>query len=545
MTSKFDHIKLGRAFRPFVLSTLKGEASWPAYLQAHGFAGRSQDMTNAEIKTACEALGVDLDALYVGFFSNAVRAAGAAPVQAIIDNAAEDRFDSLRREQDNEKENDDMTKPAGLDASTGESFEGRDIETTIAEALAPASVHMTPHLASIMPGLIRPLVEAAVRGPRVETKTVTVVETKTVDADGAPVHVAAPAAPACKMVRRATLAQCFAVRKSNAPEAYRYALDNITLDVCDALDAPDVDSDYAWNVGALCELAAQHVAGLNAWIYGAAGTGKTEGAKQFAARLGRPFVRIAIERTTEPAELIGQEMPARGGGMKWTDGKLTRAFRIPYCVILIDEPTLLRSGTLAVLQTALDMRELYLPTGETVKAAPGVFIIAADNTAGCGDDSGRYVDTAPVNAAFLDRFALKTQFDFLSPSVEADMLSSRTGVHPVAARLMVDYAALTRRDADAGKLTMGVTTRRLLAWARVVKAGVSSVKAFNGAIITGAAPEDREVLAMLATQSLASAHAQIDSIVRGLVDPNAPVVDPHAQGGIGATADEFPNDDIA
>ena len=524
MSTKYDHIKLGRAFRPHVLSTLKAHASWAAYLQQNGFAGRSQDMTNAEIKTACEALALDLDSLYVAFFANGFASR-----------------DALRRENDNEHE-DAATMTTETSAPVVEhNFEGRDVENTIAELLAPASVHMTPHLAGMLPGLIRPFIEAAVRGPRVVTQEVT--RTVTVDADGAPVVVAAPVAAPAKALRKVTLAQAFSLRKSDAGAKYKYALDNIMLDVCDASDAPAIDDDYAWNVPALAQLAAQDVARLNAWIYGAAGTGKTEGARQYAARLGRPFVRIAIERTTEPSELIGQEMPAKGGGMKWHDGKLTRAFRVPFCVILIDEPTLLRSGTLAVLQTALDMRELYLPTGETVRAADGVFIIAADNTAGCGDDSGRYVDTAPVNAAFLDRFALKTPFDFLPAGQEATMLSARAGVHREAAKLMVDYAALTRRDADAGKLTMGVTTRRLLAWARCVRAGVASVEAFQGAVITGAAPEDREVLAMLATQSLTSSHDRIDGIVRGLIDPNAPVVDPKAQGGIGSTALEFPNDD--
>lgn len=541
MSTNFDHIKLGRAFRPHVLATLKGLSSWPAYLTTHGFAGRSQDMTNSEVKAACVALGLDLDALYVAFFAGAVRAAGNAPVQAIIDNQTEDeRIETMLANQNSNPNPAAIVEHVDAAPSIETTFEGRDVEALIAETFAPASAHMTPHLASIMPGLIRPIVEAAVRGPRVVTQVET--KTVTVDADGAPVIVAAPSVPPCKPIRRVTLAQAFAVKRSMAgADKYKHALDNLMLDVCDSGEAPAVDDDYAWNVPALTALATQHVAGLNAWIYGPAGTGKTEGARQFAARLGRPFVRIAIERTTEPAELIGQEVPAKGGGMKWVDGKLTRAFRIPYCVILIDEPSLLRSGTLAVIQTALDMRELYLVTGETVRAAPGVFIIAADNTAGSGDDSGRYVDTAPLSAAFMDRFALKTPFDFIPASQERAMLTARTGVHSVVAEIMVDYAALTRRDADAGKLTMGVTTRRLLAWARVVRAGMPSAQAFDGAIVTGAAPEDREVLRQLAATSLQSAHERIDNIVRGLVDPNAPVVDPKAQGNVGATAQAFPD----
>ena len=200
--------------------------------------------------------------------------------------------------------------------------------------------------------------------------------------------------------------------------AYRYAFENVFVNVCDYAEAPAIDPAYVWNVEALAQLGAADVTGMNAWAFGHAGTGKTEGVRQYAARLGRPFVRIPIDRTTEPQEIIGQEMPRKGGGMEWRDGKLTRAFRVPHCVILIDEPTLLRSGSLAVFQTALDTREIHLPTGEVVKAADGVFIVACDNTAGCGDDSGRYVDTAAVNVAFMDRFAFRVEFSFLPASSE-------------------------------------------------------------------------------------------------------------------------------
>jgi MoxR-like ATPase len=235
-------------------------------------------------------------------------------------------------------------------------------------------------------------------------------------------------------------------------------------------------------------------------------------------------------------------VPARGGGMTWEDGKLTRAMRIPRCVVLIDEPTLLRSGTLSVLQTALDKRTVWLASGEVVRAAPGVFFIAADNTNGTGDDSGRYVDTAAVNAAFLDRFALKTEVSFLSPALEAGMISRRAGVPLAAAKIMVDYAGTTRSNADSGKLTMGVTTRRLLAWAQTTRNGVQSARAFNSTIVSGAASEDKATLEMLEGTTLRSLHSTIDGIIRGTVDPNAPgPVDPKAQGLVNDTLN-FPDD---
>jgi midasin (ATPase involved in ribosome maturation) len=330
------------------------------------------------------------------------------------------------------------------------------------------------------------------------------------------------------------------MRKSDASVAFRHAFEHIQVPICDSVDAPAVDTDYIWQADVLAQLGAMDVCSMNAWTFGPAGIGKTVGAEQYAARLGRPYVRIPIERTTEPAELIGQEVPQKGGGFKWSDGKLTRAFRVPHCVILIDEPSLLRSGTLSVLGTALDTRRLHLVTGEVVHAAEGVFIIAGDNTSGCGDDSGRYVDTAPLSAAFMDRWALKIEYHHLPVGQETTMLSTRAGIHPAAAKIMVDYAALTRKDADAGKLTMGITPRRLLAWAGTVRVGIASAKAWHASIVTSASPEDREALIMLEGTNLRGLHDRIDGIVRGTIDPDAAALDPHAQGAVSATGHTFP-----
>ena len=541
MTTKFDHIKLGRGLRDHVKSELKGLAGWPAYMAAHGLAGRSNLMTTPDIRAACEALGYDLNAAFVAWFSNPANVAAFTPAPGGGMSLAP--MAAISAERANDSDSDEMDTEAasaaneGIEHMTGDTnaFEGGDVDTLLAEALAPASAHMTPHLAALMPGVLRPFIEAAVKPARVVTQTVTVQ----VGEDG---QASAPVAPpACRVTHSVALWQAFGGRRSDAPGVYRHAWENITVDICDSPDAPAVDSDYLWSPAALCEIAAQDKAGLNAWVFGPAGIGKTVGIEQYAARLGRPFVRIAIERTTEPAELIGQPVPAKEGGMTWQDGKLTRAFRIPRAVILIDEPSLLRSGTLAVIMTALDTRAIHTVTGETVRAAPGVFIVAADNTAGNGDDSGRYVDTAPLSAAFMDRFALRTEFAYLPASQEASMIAAKTGVPVQAARRMVDYAGLTRSDCDKGRLTMGVTPRRLLAWARVAKAGIASERAFQSAIVASASAEDREALIVLSQTSLTSEHKTIDGLIRGTIDPHATPADA-VQGGVGMTALQFPDD---
>jgi len=96
--------------------------------------------------------------------------------------------------------------------------------------------------------------------------------------------------------------------------------------------------------------------------------------------------------------------------------------------------------------------------------------VVCDNSLGVGDDSGRYVDVAPVNAAFLDRFAYREEIKFLDPADEAVMISRRTGLALDAVTPMIAYASLTRENARSGKLTLGLTPRRLLAWARAVVA---------------------------------------------------------------------------
>ena len=562
LPSKYDHFQLGREFRDHVKPLIKALPGWRDYYEAQGWKGRTQGLDRGEIIGAAEALGFDLFAAHAQWLAlgspgrvappvtlpspsgiapqwnnppqHGVTPTPAAMMASVNALASVIEGKGLPEGFDNATEDariETMLKPE----ANAERYEGGDVDTVIGEILAPASPHMTPHLAAMMPDLIRDAVSAAVRGPRTVVKTIV----QPVAGDGA--LIAPPML--VSTVKSVPLWQAFGGRRSDAKEEHRHVWQNLMVDICDHSDPlNEIDLDYLWQPSLVAELAAQDAAGMNGWVYGVAGTGKSVGLAQYAARLGRPFIRIPIERTTEPNELIGMMVPSAKGGMTWEDGKLTRAFRVPRAVILIDEPSLLRSGTLSVIGTALDSRKIHLVTGEVVCAAPGVFICAADNTNGCGDDSGRYVDTAALNAAFMDRFALRTELTFLTPAQETTMVARRVGVHAAAIRPMVDYATLTRRDCDAGKLTMGVTTRRLLAWAHLVRIGITSKQAFEGAVIQSCAAEDKAALITLASANLTSAHAFIDGVVRGTVDPNAPAIDPKAQGGIGSAGNSFPNE---
>lgn len=507
---------LSRNARKHVRSALRKNPGWKAYV-----AQTSIDLNVCgahELLAACAALNIDVAA--IAATADSCAPTGWAP-NATIGDAMPAFSNPLETKAEAEGEGADATDAEGAEAPASSpadalvGFEGRDPADLVSEALAPASAHMTQHLQATLPALLLPLAQAAAQGPRIVQQTVS-----------AP-SAGASMPPLVTVRKRVSLREAFRI-KSRASD-WQAALDTIMLPLCDCAEAPRVDHDYVWQGPLLAKMAACDSAGLNMWLHGPAGVGKTEGVAQYAARLGRPFIRIAIDRSTEGFDIIGQELLAKaadGGGMIWRDGKLARAFRTPYCVVLIDEPTLLRPGALAVFQTALDTRRLFLPTGEVLDAAPGVFIVAADNTDGTDDKTGRYADTAPMNAAFLDRFALRTAVGHMSQAQESTMVAHKSGLDAEACKIMVAYAGLTRADAEAGKLSLGVTPRRLLAWSKAVRAGIPSALAFADSIIAGSAPEDRETLLALEQTSLHSDHAKIDAIARGNVPASAPASSP-------------------
>ena len=224
---------------------------------------------------------------------------------------------------------------------------------------------------------------------------------------------------------------------------------------------------------------------------GTAGTGKTSFAEQLAARTGRPFILISCDDTTEAPELVGMTVPHEGS-VRWQDGVLTAAMRTPHAIVLIDEPSVARSGALMVLQNVLAARVLTVKeTGEVVRAAAGVTFIVADNTNGTGGGTAEgYEGTRRLNRATLDRFSLSLKLDYMAPAEEAAALVDHTGCTPQLANVLVECAGLTRK----ARVTHALGLRRLIAWAECLTDGIAPRRAFEFTILNSAAKDDREPL---------------------------------------------------
>ena len=504
--------RYGNAARAAIKTAITSHSGWnkwraerAAQLGVDFGSFHSGALSMEEIFNACDAL--DIDALSV--VTN-------ASVSVRMPRA---KFQTLDSEGETNKtsENEESMNEAAPVATADTGFVGRDVEALIVQALSPVEGLISDRKLAELKALVSPLAMAAAHPVEVVRETIKLVETSALSVQAA--------AQSVKLGEKSAR-EVFGFNRSEGGKSWKAALDGARVAVYSSALTEPIDLDYVWTPELAAVLSAADAKGQNVLLYGPAGTGKTTAAMQYAARTGRPFMRIAFDRTTEPADLKGGRYPSESGGIEWHDGNLTRAFRVPGMVLLLDEPTLLRSGSLAVLQTALDTRRLVLDTGEVVQAAPDLFVITADNTDMTGDATGRYIDTAPVNLAFSDRFAWRVAVDYLPEAKEIDAIAKRTGLHREATKLMVEYATKTRNEANGGTLTAPVTTRRLIAWANGVQGGFESKYAFKVSVLQGSDAADSEKLRELERATLETGHRTIDAIRENGGLPVMPIFPP-------------------
>ena len=245
-----------------------------------------------------------------------------------------------------------------------------------------------------------------------------------------------------------------------------------------AVPAPEYDFSGVLANGILKLLAVCDATQSHLWISGERGTGKTALVEALAKSTGRNFYRLAHSQQMECADYIGTRVFDDEGAMVWADGLLTTALRDPCAIIAIDEPSL-NPAACQMYQTILDQRYLNIPaTGERVNLQPDQLIIALDNTSGDGDQSGAYHGTAPVNIAFMDRFAFIAKASYMPMAAEAKLLErycSAAQAHAIAL-----YAQAVRSAVADGTVEQTVSYRRLEALAILIGSGVPQ----NTALVT-------------------------------------------------------------
>ena len=314
--------------------------------------------------------------------------------------------------------------------------------------------------------------------------------------------VAAAVAAAFAPIRSALQAAPVAVQQAAvaaAPRERKPIRDVFGVDVdgdCEVSGAPyGVDPDYVWKTSHLVLALRALERGSNFWLFGERGTGKTQFASQLAARLGRPFFRVSFDSTTEKSEFIGAD-GLKGGDTQWQDGQIMQAYRTPDAICLLDECSAVRPEYATVLHAVLEPRSTYTitSTGEIVQRAAGMCFIAADNTNGCGDSTGRYAGTRPQNSALVDRFALSLRVTFLPEKQEIALLIKR-GAKPEIAKALINVFTRCRAEVG-GALVEPPSLRAAFAFCEIADL-VTPDEAWEVCIVNKSPEESQEALRQL------------------------------------------------
>lgn len=266
----------------------------------------------------------------------------------------------------------------------------------------------------------------------------------------------------------------------------------ILVDLWNHPESPDVDPDFIWTEPILRHLLLSQDTGENIWFGGEKGTGKSETARQFAAKTGRAFTRINFHKHTSAEEYIGA-VGLKNGATVFEPKDFLLAYTCPSTVILLDEVTNADAGELAPLNGYLEPKAAVSFGGQVHRRAKGVLIFAADNTFGNGDESGRHAGTRVQNSALLDRFARVVQFQFLPAASEIEAICRHTGCTFDVADHVVQAITVCRAKVESGDIVDAPSIRSAMAFIRALNI-LPANEAWQTAVVSRQPSESAAVL---------------------------------------------------
>ena len=153
------------------------------------------------------------------------------------------------------------------------------------------------------------------------------------------------------------------------------------------------------------------------------GTGKTTAIYYVAQETKNPLVSIQFTGHTGVDTLLGKWL-IRDGKTYWQDGIFTMACRYGFWIVLDEINAALPEVTMA-LHSALDDRRVIIldeKDGEVINIHPNTKIFATINP------SWEYAGTKEMNAALVDRFAIKLFSSYPEQSKEVQIIMAQKSV---------------------------------------------------------------------------------------------------------------------
>lgn len=275
------------------------------------------------------------------------------------------------------------------------------------------------------------------------------------------------------MFSNATLFEAFNGVQSPVANTAAILLSDVVEMGTRAPDPDELDPQFVFSYHPLRRFLGTLRMNKNLWIWGPAGSGKTELAIQVALRCHRSYTLISFSEETSLRDLVGT-WSLKSGETFWKDGALASAVKTPGTIIILDELNMAPAGVAASLNALLQQGEIRVSdTGDTLKVAKGVVFIATANTAGSVDETGLYAGSQIQNAATRSRFA-GLKVDYLDADAEReiilrkypdiDKLFAKYGDKTLS-EAMVELARQIRSIVEEGKLSLPFSVRQILAWA--------------------------------------------------------------------------------
>lgn len=227
---------------------------------------------------------------------------------------------------------------------------------------------------------------------------------------------------------------------------------------------PPIDDGYIFNIDLLKKVIIGFELGMNVYLWGFHGTGKTTILRQAAARTRRPFVRVQHTINMQESDVLGQ-WTVREGSTVFQPGPLTMAM-VNGWVYCADEYDFAMPAVSALYQPVLEGEELLIKDApiqyRKITPHPQFRFVATGNTNGIGDETGLYQGTLVQNAANFSRFQITEEVDYMEPKIEESVIISRAQIGKPEAKNIVKFGGEIRKMFREGKLSMTVSPRELI-----------------------------------------------------------------------------------
>nr|QMP83529.1 MAG: hypothetical protein [Caudoviricetes sp.] len=212
------------------------------------------------------------------------------------------------------------------------------------------------------------------------------------------------------------------------------------------------------------------------FIFGESGFGKNMMVEQVCADLKRELIRFNFSPETDIVSLVGGPS-LENGNIVFNDGPVIQAMKRG-AVLFLDEFAKGHPGNMLILNSILEGKSYLNPhTGEYVEAVEGFNVIAASNSSGRGEDTGRFLEQI-LDTSLLERFPITVIQEPPTEKIQVKILSKYLDDLDFTEKL-VKWATVIKRTFDNGGIDELISIRRLVHIAKAYKIFSSKIKAIE------------------------------------------------------------------